>query len=102
PRKDFAAAVAAVVTQDGHQNAIYELGGDDAFTMAELAAEITRRSGTSVVYRDLPTAEYASALTGFGVPAAFAEILADADRAISEGELLVETGHLSRLIGRPT
>jgi len=36
-----------------------------------------------------------------GLPQPVAEIIADADRAIAEGALHVETGDLSRLIGRP-
>jgi NAD(P)H dehydrogenase (quinone) len=31
-----------------------------------------------------------------------ATLVADVDRAIADGELLVETGDLARLIGRPT
>jgi NAD(P)H dehydrogenase (quinone) len=36
-RADFADAAAAVVTSEGHAGAVYELGGDDSFTLAELA-----------------------------------------------------------------
>ncbi|HEY7768458.1 NAD(P)H-binding protein, partial [Longimicrobium sp.] len=37
-RADFAGAAAAVLAGEGHENRIYELGGDEAFTLAELAA----------------------------------------------------------------
>ncbi len=33
---------------------VYELAGDAAFTMAEYAAEVSRQSGKTVVYNDLP------------------------------------------------
>lgn len=102
PRNDYAEAAAAVLTTDGHEGAVYELGGDDAFTMAELAEEITRQSGTDVVYRDLPPEEYERALVGFGLPDDAAALLRDFDEAIAEGALLVESGDLRRLIGRPT
>lgn len=102
PRADYADAAAAVLTTDGHDGQVYELGGDEAFTMAELAAEITRQSGREVVYRDLPEAEYAQALVGFGLPEPAAAIFADADRAIAAGHLYIDTGDLRRLIGRPT
>lgn len=102
PRNDYAEAAAAVLTTDGHEGAVYELGGDDAFSMAELAEEITRQSGTDVVYRDLPPEEYERALVGFGLPDAAAALLRDFDEAIAEGALLVESGDLRRLIGRPT
>jgi NAD(P)H dehydrogenase (quinone) len=41
-------------------------------------------------------------LAGLGVPEAFADILADSDLGIARGDLLVSTGDLRTLIGRPT
>jgi NAD(P)H dehydrogenase (quinone) len=63
---------------------------------------VTRQTGTQVVYRDLPVAEYKAVLVGAGVPEAFAGILADTDAAIAKGALDTDTGDLRRLIGRPT
>jgi NAD(P)H dehydrogenase (quinone) len=101
-RADFAAAAAAVLAGEGHDNEVYELGGDQPFTMAELAAEVSRQSGKEVVYRDLPPQEYARALVGVGLPEGYAQVLAGCDVSVKEGKLLVETGDLGRLIGRPT
>ncbi|MCP3140050.1 SDR family oxidoreductase [Pyxidicoccus xibeiensis] len=101
-RADYAAAAVAVVTSPGHENKVYELGGDSAFTMAELAAEVGRKVGKTIAYNDLPREEYQGALKGVGVPGPFAEVLADSDVGISRGDLEVSTGDLSRLIGRPT
>lgn len=101
-RADYAAAAASVLTSDGHVGRTYELGGDSAFSMAELAATVTELSGREIVYRDLPEQEYAAALTAAGLPASYAAALAESDRGLARGELLVETGDLSRLAGRPT
>ena len=101
-RADYAAAAATVLTTDTHENKIYELGGDTAFTLAELAAEISKQTGDEIVYRDLPVEEFAQALIGAGLPEPLANILADADLGIKRGDLLVESGDLSRLTGRPT
>jgi NAD(P)H dehydrogenase (quinone) len=101
-RADYAEAAAAVLTGDGHENQAYELGGDTAFTLDELAAEITAQSGTRVRYADMPEAEYAGALTAHGLPGVHAEILADADRGLRRGELHTDSGDLRRLLGRPT
>jgi NAD(P)H dehydrogenase (quinone) len=100
-RSDYAHAAAAVLVADGQAGRIYELGGDEAFTMAELAAEISAAAGRNISYQDLPAPEYAGMLAGFGVPEAFAEILADSDLGIARGDLLVSSGDLRRLIGRP-
>jgi len=101
-RADYAAAAAAVVTGEGHENRTYELGGDESFTLSELAEIISRESGRPVAYRDLPEEEYAQALMSFGLPEPVARMLADSDRGIARGELFTESGDLRRLIGRPT
>jgi len=101
-RADYAHAAAAVLVADGQAGKVYELGGDEAFTMADLAAEITAATGKEIGYNNLPAEDYAGLLAGAGVPAAFAEILADSDLGIARGDLLVSAGDLRKLIGRPT
>ncbi|MGW4685680.1 SDR family oxidoreductase [Streptomyces sp. NPDC004244] len=101
-RADYAAAAAAVLTGEGHLNRIYELSGDMAWSMAEYAAEVSAQSGKEIAYTDLPAEAHLSALTGAGVPEAFAALLVDVDAAISRGSLGHTGGDLARLIGRPT
>jgi len=101
-RADFAAAAAAVLTSDNQAGHTYELAGDTAFTLAELAAEIARQSGKAVEYKNLPEADYKAMLIGFGVPEAMAGLLADADIGASKGALFDDSHQLSQLIGRPT
>ena len=100
-RADYAHAAAAVLVAGGQAGRIYELGGDEPFTTAELAAEISAAAGRNISYQDLPAQEYAGLLAGVGVPEAFAEILADSDLGIARGDLLVSSGDLRKLIGRP-
>ena len=105
-KKDLTAfgqeAAAAVLTTDGHAGKVYELAGDTAFTMAELAAVVGDLAHKPVAYTDMPEAAYREALVGFGLPAAFAGLLADSDTGITRGELDDTSGDLRRLIGRPT
>ena len=100
-RADFAAAAAAVLIEDGHENAVYELGGP-AFTLKELAAEISELSGRTVVYQDVSVAELTGILSGAGLDAGTAGFVAALDEAIARGELYTASTELSRLIGRPT
>ncbi|MEW9533360.1 SDR family oxidoreductase [Microbispora sp. NPDC049125] len=102
PRRDYAAAAAVVMREDGHLNTAYELGGDSAWSFEEFAEEVTRQTGRTVVHTSVTAAERKAILTGAGVPAAFAEILVDVDEAIGRGALSATPGDLSRLIGRPT
>lgn len=101
-RADYAEAAAAVLVADGQAGKTYELGSDQPFTLAELAAEVGAAAGKEISYQDLPTPEFAKLLEGAGVPAAFAEILADSDLGIARGDLLVDGNDLSTLLGRPT
>jgi NAD(P)H dehydrogenase (quinone) len=101
-RADYAEAAAVVLTTEGHAGAAYELGGDEAFTLAELAAAISAAAGKQITYTDLPAQELARVLAGAGLPAELAEVLADADLGLSRGELFTGSGDLGRLIGRPT
>lgn len=101
-RTDYAEAAAAVLTTEGHAGAVYELGGDEAFTLAELAVTISTATGKPITYTDLPPAELVEALTGAGLLAELANVLADADRGLRHGELFTDSGDLSRLIERPT
>ncbi|MBJ7358902.1 SDR family oxidoreductase [Nocardioides sp.] len=101
-RADFAEAAAVVMTSDGQAGRTYELAGDTGFTMGEYAAALSSASGREITYTDLPADEYAAALVAGGVPAPFADVLADSDRGIARGALEDTSGTLSRLIGRPT
>ncbi|MEU6070324.1 MULTISPECIES: SDR family oxidoreductase [Streptomyces] len=101
-RADYAAAAVAVLTGEGHENQVYELGGDEAWGFAEYAAELSRQTGKEIAYNSVPAETLQDILTGAGVPEPFAVILVGVDASIAQGELVVSTGDLSRLIGRPT
>jgi NAD(P)H dehydrogenase (quinone) len=102
-RADLADAAAVVLTTPGRAGKIYELGGDVAFTMVELAAEVSQQSGKKVVYKDLPQQAYQAMLESVGLPAKLAHLIADSDaKAASHGELYTASRDLSGLIGHPT
>jgi len=101
-RADYAVAAAVALTTPGHAGKTYELAGDTAYSMAEIAAEITRVSGKPVRYEDKPPAEYQKMLEALGLPKLLAELLTDEEQGIWRGELLDTSGDLRRLLGRPT
>lgn len=101
-RRDLAAAAAAVLTTPVEPNSIFELGGDEAFTLSELAKGISEHSGLNVEYKNLSEDDYAALLVSAGVPEPFAKVLADSDSGVARGDLFTESRDLSRLIGRPT
>ena len=101
-RADYASAAAAVLTQDGQAGTIYELAGDSAYTLAELAAEISVQTGKDIGYVDLPETDFADALLKAGLPAPLASLLANSDTGASQGGLYDDSQTLSKLIGRST
>ncbi len=101
-REDFAAAAVAVLTQEGQAGKVYELAGDESYTLTDLAAEISKQSGKQIGYQNLSEAEFTAALVSAGLPDVFAQIIADSDVGASKGGLFDDGKQLSRLIGRPT
>jgi NAD(P)H dehydrogenase (quinone) len=101
-RDDYAEAAVAVLTGEGHEGRTYELAGDEAYTLSDLAAEISRQTGKDIPYKNLPEADYAKALAGFGLPDGLAQAIASFDVDASAGALFEDGRQLSRLIGRPT
>lgn len=101
-RADYAEAAATVLTLDAQAGRVYELAGDQAYSLSELAAELSRQSGQPVRYQDLPEAEFQAALLAAGLPAEVASLLADSDAGASQGALFDDGRQLSGLLGRPT
>lgn len=102
PRIDYAEAAAVVLTSEGHSGKIYELAGDEAFTMAELAGEISRLTGREIPYRNVSPEDYARWLVSCGFPEPMARFLASLEEAIAQGDLFDDSHQMSQLLGRPT
>ncbi|HFU0689347.1 TPA: SDR family oxidoreductase [Morganella morganii] len=101
-RADYASVAARVISEDGHAGKVYELAGDEAWTLSRLAKELTEQSGKNVVYQNLSQADFVAALKNAGLPDELSEMLADSDIGASEGGLFDDSHTLSKLIGRPT
>lgn len=101
-RADLAEALAIVAADASHAGQIYELAGDEGFTLADLAAELSRQTGKDLPYKDLPGNEYQAFLQGIGLPEGFATVLVDVDQKAQDGWLEDNSGTLSRILGRPT
>ncbi len=101
-RNDYAAAAAAVLAGDDTSNRTYELAGSSAFTLADLASEISAQTGREIPFNNLPADIYAAILVQAGLPQAFADILADSDTAAAGGALYSDSPDLQDLIGRPS
>jgi len=102
-REDYAEAAAVVMASEEPQaGKVYELAGDESYSLAELAALISLESSKELPYVNLPEKEFRAALESAGLPESVAQLLANSDVGASKGGLFDAQGELSALIGRPT
>ncbi|MEO0062709.1 MAG: Quinone oxidoreductase 2 [Pseudomonadota bacterium] len=100
-RADLAAAAIKLLI-DGKPGEVYNLAGDDSWTMAEFAAELSRQTGKPVRYEDMAEDAFAASLIAAGLPAHYAPVFANSAHATSLGALHDDSGTLGKLIGRKT
>ena len=101
-RSDFAEAAAVVLVGEGHVGKVYELAGDEAYTLKDLAAEISKQVGKTIPYNNLSETEYADTLTSMGLPEGLVKAFASFDTGAAHDDLFNDGKVLSQLIGRPT
>ncbi len=99
-RVDYAAAAAAVLSEEGHAGNVYELGGA-SWSFDDLAATIGAVVGREVAYRPVSTDEHVAILESVGLDAGTAGFVAALDSGIRDGALADAPDDLERLIGRP-
>jgi NAD(P)H dehydrogenase (quinone) len=105
-REDCAAVAAAVLASDGHEGAVYDVTGPEAFTADRLAGLYGELGGRPVEAVAVGDDEFVAGLVGaagsdddhlrYG-----AELVASFGRAIREGYLASCTDTVARLSGRP-
>ncbi|EPM69686.1 hypothetical protein A584_13560 [Pseudomonas syringae pv. theae ICMP 3923] len=101
-RLDYAEAAAVLLTSSEDQSGrVYELAGDESYTLTEFATELSKQAGKTLPYVNLPQAEFEAALIQAGLPDFVARLLADSDAAAAKGALFDDSRQLSKLIGRP-
>lgn len=101
-RADFAEAAAQAISDESNKGKVFELAGDEAYTLTDLAAEISKQTGKDIPYNNLPEKEYAKVLKSVGLPDFYADAIASWDVSASKGDLFDDSKQLSKLIGRPT
>jgi NAD(P)H dehydrogenase (quinone) len=99
---DLADAAAAILTSEGHEGAVYELGGEVPYTMTEFAAELSGQTGEDIPYVNLSLEEFRASLISAGFHEVVANSLTNVERCMADGELQNDTGDLGRLRGRPS
>lgn len=85
-REDCAAVAAAVLTSEGHDGRRYDITGDEALAVADLAALYAERAGRPVEVVHVDDEAYAAGLAEHaGMPQPVAELLATFGRGARQG-----------------
>lgn len=101
-RQDYAEAAAIVLTTFAHENKIYELAGDKAYTLTELACETSQQTGQNIVYFNMTEHDYREKLINTGIEPALANLLANSEAGAASGALFDDSSCLKQLLGRDT
>jgi NAD(P)H dehydrogenase (quinone) len=101
-RYDLALAGAAVLTEDGHENKIYNLVSNKTWTFEELAQTIANVSGKPVVYKPVSFDEQKALLVQAGLPEGIAVMMSAIYQSVAEGETSKTSDDLINLIGTLT
>ena len=100
-RSDIAPAIAAVLTEDGHEGKVYDLTGQDAVSWAQLAELASARAGKPVPYRSIDDNEAAARMEAAGIPAPYIPAMLGFYAAYRAGWSGTPSGHIEQLAGRP-
>jgi NAD(P)H dehydrogenase (quinone) len=100
-RSDLAAAIAAVLVEDGHEGRTYDLTGHDAVGFDQLAELASQRAGKPIAYRLIDDSEAAARMEAARLPLAFIPSMLGFYAAYRAGWSGTPSGHIEQLSGRP-
>lgn len=101
-REDYACAAAKVLTRPNQAGKVYELAGDEAFTLDQFARIVSDMAGKSIVYKNVEASTMVDVLVNARIPRIMAEALANSEIEATKGWLFNDGRQLSQLINRPT
>lgn len=99
-REDCAAAAAAVLTTQGHEDRAYDITGPEPLSQNDVAALLGEISGKPIEAVAVDDEAFIQGLTSAGVPEPAAREFASYGRAIREGYLDEASGAVENLTGR--
>ena len=99
-REDCAAAAAATLAGDGHEDRAYDITGPELVTQNQLAAMVADITGRRVSALAIDDDQATQNLTAVGLPADAAMAYASFGTAVREGVLDVVSAHVEDLTGR--
>jgi len=99
-QQDYAEAAARVLSENGHENTIYELSGKP-LTQEEFVSVLGNLLGKEVPIQQVDDATYADIMKAAGIQDFVIPILVDIQRSIREDSLDFESNDFEKVLGRP-
>ena len=99
-QQDYAEAAATVLSENGHENTVYELSGRP-LTQEEFVSSLGNLLGKEVPIQQVDDATYADIMKAAGIQDFVIPILVDIQRSIREGSLDFESNDFEKVLGRP-
>jgi uncharacterized protein YbjT (DUF2867 family) len=94
-------AVAVLRAPEAHDKATYDLTGPEAFTMAEAAETLSRKTGRTVRFHDETIPEAYESRASYGAPDWQVDAWVSTYTAIAAGELAGVSDAVARIAGHP-
>jgi uncharacterized protein YbjT (DUF2867 family) len=98
--RDVGAVAAVVLTEPGHAGRSYRLTGPEAIGYDDVAAELSRATGSPVRYVDVPESAARAGLAAAGMPGWLVEHLVGLFRLVRAGGLAEVTDDVRLVTGR--
>jgi uncharacterized protein YbjT (DUF2867 family) len=99
--RDLADVAVAALTTSGHDNKTYSLTGPHGVTFAEMAHHLSKATGRTITYVDVPPESMRAALADLGFPAWQADGLLEEFAMYRRGEAAEVEPGVNEALGRP-
>jgi NAD(P)H dehydrogenase (quinone) len=99
-RADCAAAGVAVLTQDRHDNVVYDISGPESLTWQQVAQLVSEISGQDIGFVSMGDEEYRATTVATGAPPLLVDALVGMGIAVRDGWFDVPTDTFHELTGR--
>ena len=98
---DIADVVAAALTQDYHKGEVYEVTGPRLMSMADIAADLSKATGRSITYVNVPHDAFVAEIENSGAPKEVTWMLDYLFATVLDGRNAHLTDGVARALGRP-
>ena len=98
---DIAAVAAACLTQDGHNQQVYELTGPEPLSSRDQVAILTQVLGRDLQYVEADPADFLAQMVSYGMPEELAHAITELFRSTLEPYNSKPTGDITAVTGRP-